>query len=177
MIEQRLAESEMERAYEAQELATLEFELAGMPPEPPLPPEPPQSPEPMPAPGAPRQRSEDRERRAEEMKQKAAEIEKRVQELRTLEREETEKVEQYRARVTDELITALANHGDSLSGLKADEYINLILIEGEGSGFHWGRTRTSRPTGIFSAKKSDITQYRLGQITLDQFKSRVLTYE
>lgn len=192
MIENRLAESEALRAYaDAIALTELEYDTGAhpspevapgpeptAPPEPPEPPEPPQAPEPQ----EPRywraQRSpEEREQHLQEVKQRAVEMEQRLKEFQQQQREAEQKVEQYRARVTEELILALANHGDSLTELKADEYINLILIEGEGSWFQLSGGPVGKPSGIFSVKKSDIAQYRLGQITLDQFKTRVLTYE
>jgi hypothetical protein len=189
MIENRLAESEALRAYaEAVALTELEFDTGAHPspevapgPEPSEPPEPPEPPE-APEPPEPRywraQRSpEDREQHLREVKQRAVEMEQRLKEFQQQQQEEEQKVEQYRARVTEELILALANHGDSLTELKADEYINLILVEGEGSWFQLAGGPVGKPSGIFSVKKSDITQYRLGQITLDQFKSRVMTYE
>jgi hypothetical protein len=156
----------------------------GTPPAPPAPPEPPEPPE-HPDTGASYTRArtrtqysaEERERHMEYVKQRAVEMEERLKEAQQREREMEEQVEKYRARVTEELILALANHGDSLTELKADEYINLILVEGEGSFIQWASDPIGQPSGIFSVKKSDVTDYRTGRITLDEFKSRVLTYE
>jgi len=183
MIENRLSESEALRAYaEAMALTEIEYDSGAYPspdvapdPEPIEPPEPPEPPEPS---YWRAQRSpEDREQHLQEVKQRAAEMEQRLKEFQQQQRETEQQVEKYRARVTEELILALANHGDSLTELKADEYINLILVEGEGSFVRLAGEPVGKPSGIFSVKKSDITQFRLGQLTLDQFKSRVLTYE
>jgi len=85
------------------------------------------------------------------------------------------------------LIEALANHGDSLTHVGPDEYINLVLTSSRGESvllmgeLYAGaasssdeRARAGRQ--IISVQKSFITDYKAGRLTLDGFKQKVLQY-
>jgi hypothetical protein len=85
------------------------------------------------------------------------------------------------------LIEAIANHGDSLTHVKPEEYINLVLTSGRGGGamligelygdtveYASAGSRTGRE--IISVQKSYITDYKAGRLTLEGFKQKVLQY-
>jgi hypothetical protein len=67
------------------------------------------------------------------------------------------------------LVDTLANHGESLSVLKPDEYINLVLVSQTPS-----RDASGRNAGVISARKSWITDYKAGKMTLEEFREKVL---
>jgi hypothetical protein len=67
------------------------------------------------------------------------------------------------------LVDTLAKYGDSLSIVKPGEHINLILQRPS-----WDASGQS--IGIISARKSWITDYKAGKMTLDEFRKRVLQY-
>ena len=68
------------------------------------------------------------------------------------------------------LIETLANYGDSLTVVKPEEYINLVLMTDESTSLQKKRL------DIISARKSWITDYKAGRITLDEFRQQVLQY-
>jgi hypothetical protein len=63
------------------------------------------------------------------------------------------------------LIEALANYGDSLTTVKPDEYISVVIMLDQSEG-----------PAVISAQKSWITDYKAGRLTLDAFKQKVLQY-
>jgi len=71
------------------------------------------------------------------------------------------------------LIEALANYGDSLTQVKAGEYVNLVLasesLDGDGG-------RRKQRYDILSAQKSWIADYKAGRLSLESFKQKVLQY-
>jgi hypothetical protein len=112
-----------------------------------------------------------------------AKVQRRVEEyekeLKTQQErlEEFEKrAEDYRKQIRNALIKAVANHGDSLSHLKPNEYLNLMLIESRGHPWDWSGHESAPSARVLSVKKSDIGEYRRNQITMEQFESRVLQY-
>ncbi len=100
------------------------------------------------------------------------ELEKAREKVKKM-REETEatrqKFLQSLSDVKVHLIEALANYGDSLTTVKPDECINLVLVT---DGFDDQRTRSD----IISARKSWITDYKAGRLNLDSFKLKVIQY-
>jgi len=78
--------------------------------------------------------------------------------------------------VSGSLVEALANHGDSLTHVKPNEYINIIITTDEGMPLigDSGEGRSRRE--VISVQKSTITDYKAGRITLDAFKQKVLQY-
>jgi hypothetical protein len=75
--------------------------------------------------------------------------------------------------IKQELINVLATHGGSLTQVKNDEYINLVL--NENCEFFGWRNRESART-VLSVRKADIIAHITGQISLDQFKSKIIEY-
>jgi hypothetical protein len=75
------------------------------------------------------------------------------------------------------LTEALANHGDSLTTVKSNEYITLIIMTDGYDGAELldaAGSKTNRE--IISIQKSWITDYKAGRLTLDAFKQKVLQY-
>ena len=68
------------------------------------------------------------------------------------------------------LIDTLANYGDSLTVVKPEEYINLVLMTDESNSLQKKRL------DIISARKSWIMDYKAGRITLNEFRQQVLQY-
>ena len=76
------------------------------------------------------------------------------------------------------LIEALANHGDSLTTVKANEYITLVIATGDSDStlFLGNAASTGTHQEIISVQKSWITDYKTGKLSLDAFKQKVLQY-
>ena len=70
------------------------------------------------------------------------------------------------------LVDILATYGDSLSVVKPDEYINLILHTPSLLNVAGRLQRVE----TISARKSWITDYKAGRITLDEFRKTVLEH-
>ena len=119
------------------------------------------------------------EKRQEYEKQLQQRIEKYEQELiaqRKRMKEVAEKTGRFRSKVKQALVEAVANHGDSLSHLKPDEYLNLMIVEDSGHRWAMGHTgHESRPV-VLSVRRSDISAYRTGSIDMAEFGSRVMEY-
>ncbi len=135
------------------------------PPTPPTPPTPP-----APASIAPRAEQSaklgiDREK----LRKTVEEAQARAKKAREDASENREKFLQNLAEVKTYLVEALANYGDSLTTVKPDEYLNLVLLT---NGFDGQRTRSD----VISARKSWITDYKAGRLNLDGFKQKVLQY-
>jgi hypothetical protein len=164
MLQERLEETARLHAEAA---------LAGAPP-PPAPPAPPAPPKPaaqvkaapQPAP-EPKQKTEEMRKKVflaqEKLKQRQAEVEQRRQKF--LEALGQAKVQ---------LVEALANHGDSLSFVKPNEYVNLVLTTDEGEAFLEGSRGGRRE--IISVQRSAVSDYKAGKLTLEAFKQKVLQY-
>ena len=86
------------------------------------------------------------------------------------EQKRREKLLQSLADIKIQLIETLANYGDSLTTVKSDERINLVLTT---DGFE-GRQKKRFDT--ISAQKSWITDYKAGRLSLEDFKQKVLQY-
>ncbi len=74
------------------------------------------------------------------------------------------------------LMEALAKHGDSLTVVKPQEYITLILSGDSGKWFWLGTEEKQTPKQILSVQKSVIGDYKAGKLTLEDFKKKVLSY-
>ena len=71
--------------------------------------------------------------------------------------------------IKGQLIEALATYGDSLTMVKPDEYVNLVLVTDR---FDNQQTRSD----VISARKSWITDYKAGKLNLESFKQKVIQY-
>ena len=74
------------------------------------------------------------------------------------------------------LIEALANHGDSLTTVKPNEYVTLVLTADDVIVLFAGSEDASSHRQIISVQKSVITDYKAGRLSLDGFKQKVLQY-
>jgi hypothetical protein len=61
------------------------------------------------------------------------------------------------------LIEAIANYGDSMTTVKPEEYVNLVLI-------------TDERSDVISVRRSWITDYKAGKLNLEGFKQKVIQY-
>ena len=138
---------------------------------PPAPAVPPASPKPPPP---PKEKERPSPEKREQLRKRLAEAQEKV-------KQRQEELERSRAKFREQLvevkvylIEALANHGDSLSVVKPNEYINLVMTE-EGGESLFPRDSGSRRE-IISVQKSVITDYKAGRINLEAFKQKVLDY-
>jgi len=74
----------------------------------------------------------------------------------------------------ESLLDTLAKYGDSLSVVKPDEYINLVLQASPAYSIQMSRTGAARGTEVISVRKSWITDYKAGKMTLEEFREKVL---
>ncbi len=94
----------------------------------------------------------------------------RAEKNREEEQKRREKLLQNLGDIKIHLIETLANYGDSLTTVKADEYINLILNTEDPEGGNRQRSDT------ISAQKSWITDYKAGRLSIEDFKQKVHQY-
>jgi hypothetical protein len=167
--EMALMQSQLE--LERQNLEMWRLEEGQVLPAPPSPPEPPSPPD---EPAVTSSRTErDPEARKKEMAKRIAKMKERLDESRQKSEEFRQQAEQERAVLREELVRVIATHGDSMTHVKDNEYINLLL-RNNCEPFGWNRSDEKQT--ILSIKKSDVKAYRSGQITLDQFKAKILEY-
>ena len=74
----------------------------------------------------------------------------------------------------ESLVDTLAKYGDSLSVVKPDEYINLVLQASPAYSIQMSRTGAARGSEVISVRKSWITDYKAGKMTLEEFRGKVL---
>jgi hypothetical protein len=145
-------------------------------PQPPVPAVSPASPAPAPKPGQTTD-SHPATLREKQLRQKLAELQEKVKQ-----RGEEEEARQARFRESLSqlkvfLMEAMANHGDSLSVVKPEEYVNLVLVDEGNRWFGFGDDSGDRAQReILSVQKSVITEYKAGKLSLEAFKQKVLNY-
>lgn len=86
----------------------------------------------------------------------------------------TDSIKQY-------LLEAVANHGDSMTMLAEEEYLNLIIEPSSSLGqfgvFLGGQSDSAAArTETLTIRKSWISDYKAGRLTLSQFKQKALAY-
>ncbi len=113
----------------------------------------------------------------EEMRKKLFQAQEQVKKRREEMEARRQKLLQSLDEVKGYLIEALANHGDSLTTVKANEYINIVITTDEGLPFLSEEGTTSASKQVISVQKSWISDYKAGRLTLDAFKQKVLQYE
>jgi len=124
-----------------------------------------------PAPAAPVQLKE------EELRKRVAEAQERVRKSRADMEANNAKFLAVLDQIKVYLIEAIANHGDSLTTVKPNEYITLVILTDdlESSVFR-GELVTRNNQQIISVQKSLITDYKAGRLSLDALKQKVLQY-
>ena len=110
------------------------------------------------------------------MRKKLAEVQERVKNRREAMEGRRQKLLQSLSEVKVFLIEALANHGDSLTTIKPNEYINIIFTTDEGPPMlhEEGSGRSVRQ--VVSIQKSWITDYKAGRLTMEAFRQKALQY-
>jgi hypothetical protein len=149
---------------------------APVPPLPPAPPATPAVPAPQPAPfvspnpsASPMPFKVDRE----ELRKKIEEYQAKIKKSREEADADREKFLQSLNEIKGYLVETLANYGDSLTTVKPNEYINLVLsTDSLDSDFGNRKPRHD----VISVQKSWITDYKAGRLSLDVFKQKVLQY-
>jgi hypothetical protein len=136
----------------------------------PAPPAPPAAPAVAPnPPAAPSPFKVDRE----ELRKKIEDYQTKIKKSREEAEADREKFLQSLNEIKGYLVEALANYGDSLTTVKPNEYVNLVLsTDGLDSDFSNRKPRHD----VISAQKSWITDYKAGRLNLDGFKQKVLQY-
>lgn len=190
-------------------IRAFSFDWDGLP-EVPEPPEPTETPEPPPAPDAPavapsptpplapgaaersRGRGSDsvaiersRERQAVDAQRRLKELEERLAERKVDSEKRLKEVEAGLARLREGLVDAMAKHGDSLTILRPQDSISLILTGESGRNFPLGRVFWLRDgskseeaaTTVLSVKKADVTDLKAGRISREQFLQKVVQYQ
>jgi hypothetical protein len=105
-------------------------------------------------------------------KKKAEELAAKMQKRREEDQAKKEKFLQEMAEIKSRMIETIANYGDSFTTIKPDEYINFVLTNDNGFSIE---IEPSAYKAI-SIKRSWITDYKAGKLTLDSFKQKVLSY-
>ena len=130
----------------------------------PFPPTPPAPPAPPAVPKPPQINHEDLQKTVEKLR---AEVKKSREEAEEVRKKSLETL----AEIKKHLIEAVANYGDSMTTVKADEYINLVFLPDS-----FGPVMLGTRYEVISAQKSWITDYKTGKLSLDDFKQKVLQY-
>lgn len=131
------------------------------------PPSPPSPPSPPPPPQINR----------EELRKKVEEYQANAKKSREEAEEKREKFLKSLADIKVYLIEAIANYGDSLTTVKPNEHINLVLATDDSNGIIIvGSSRQMAQRDVISVQKSWITDYKAGRLSLDNFKQKVLQY-
>lgn len=172
LVDSEFIEQEVELLLNEVELQRQELGLPhAVPPPPPPPgaPKAPVSPEPAPDPAAEMEAAE----AAKNFEKQVSKIKVRLREVKEQTAEQKEKTAKEREAIKKELIDVVAVHGSSLTQVKENEFINLILRD-NCEAFNWNDSEDSRT--VLSVKKSDLSAYRSGQITKEQLKSRFIEY-
>jgi hypothetical protein len=123
---------------------------------------------------APESRKREQQERQREIQTRIERLKDRLRDSRKMSEEKRQQTELERGVIREELIRVVATHGDSMTHVKDNEYINLILEE-NCEPYAWNRSTDSQT--ILSFKKSDIRAFRSGQLTLEQLKSRLMEYQ
>lgn len=143
-------------------------------PSPPAAPAPPAPPSVEPPQGL--RRKEPMAARQNQLREKLEDLQEKVKRRSAEEEARQAKLREHLAQLKVYLIEAIANHGDSLTVLKPDEYLNLVIV-GEGSRWFGSDPGDRAPREIISVQKSAIADYKSGRLSLNALKQKVLTYE
>ncbi len=143
------------------------------PPSPPAAPEPPAAPQPEPKPETVSASLKAVAEAEKDLEKKIKKIKIKLREVKEQTEEQKAKTTREREAIKQELIGAVAEHGSSLTQVREDEFINLILGD---QCETFIRSDTGNDQTILSVRKSDLSAYRSGQLTLEQIKSRFIEY-
>ena len=110
------------------------------------------------------------------MRRRLADAQEKVKKRREEFEAQRQKLLQSLSEIKVYLIEALANHGDSLTFLKPNEYINIILTTDEGFPIFPDEGESRALREVVSVQKSVVSDYKGGRLNLDAFKQKVLQY-
>ncbi len=114
----------------------------------------------------------------ESTSKRLTELQEKAKQHREQAEKEREKLGELMKQAKGYLIETRANYGDSLTTVKPNEYINLILTaDWDGSSYLIGSDEPRVRRDVISVQKSVITDYKAGRINLDAFKQKVLQYQ
>jgi len=118
-------------------------------------------------------------KRTEDMRKKLADAQEKVKKQREMDETRRAKVLEQIGQIKGYLIEALANHGDSLTQVKPNEYLNIVISTDDAENVYPGFSFTmssARRRDVISVQKSAITDYKAGKLSLEAFKQKVFQY-
>ncbi len=81
-------------------------------------------------------------------------------------------------RIQNAIISALAQHGDSLSAIKPAEYVSLIFLsDSRGLDAFVSARQNRRGALVVSVQMSQLSEFKRGELTLEQLWERLVQYE
>jgi hypothetical protein len=105
----------------------------------------------------------------EDLRKKIDNLQNKMKKHQEDEQESLRKYQQSIEEIKTYLIESLANYGDSLTVVKPEEYVNLVLLSNTPA-------MQAKKAEALCARKSWITDYKSGKLSLDAFKQKVLQY-
>jgi hypothetical protein len=166
-----LAERERDVMLVQLQARALAESAAAVAPQAPATPAPPQAPPPAAAP-VPTPRPD----RDESVRRRLAEAQEEVKKRREETEQRRQRMLESVAQIKVYLIEALANHGDSLTHVRPNEYINIVITSEEFGDKLFFDSTDRGGNDVISVQKSIVTDYKAGRLTLDAFKQKVLQY-
>ncbi len=137
--------------------------------EPPVPPVPPAPPLKSIKPEKPEKSEKPAQMDREKLRKTIEDAKTKAQKRREEAKANREKFLQTIGEAKEYLIETLANYGDSLTTVKPDEYVNLVLVTNTYDS-------QRKMSDVISARRSWITDYKAGRLTLEGFKQKVIQY-
>jgi len=87
-------------------------------------------------------------------------------------------MEQREQKIQDAIVSALAQHGDSLSAIQPDEYVSLIFLSDSRGLDSFVSPRQNRSGArVVSIQVSQLSEFKRGALTLDQLRESLVQYE
>jgi len=122
------------------------------------------------------------EARKKELTQKMAKQKEKLQQFQEQAKKRKAEMEEKRKELINrlgqikvDLKDALARYGDSLSIVKPEESVTIILSDDR--NFHWGDGESSGSIcHVLTVKKSLVTDFKAGKITREDFDRRLIDY-
>jgi hypothetical protein len=111
----------------------------------------------------------------EAIRKRLAAAQEKVKQRQEMMEQRRQKFQESLTQLKVHLVEALANHGDSLTFVKPNEYINLVLSTDIGGALLAGGAAGPQ-RDIVSVQKSVVSDYKAGRLTLEAFKQKVLQY-
>ena len=113
------------------------------------------------------------QRQMEQLKKTQEKMKLRQQELEKRRAEMAQRIERLKVHLRD----ALANHGDSLSIVKPQEFVTFVIAGDGVRGWFGDSGGDAQTQHVMSVKKSDVVEFKSGRITREQFAQRVMEYQ